>query len=348
MPILSLVAVLLLGLLLLVLGCAREAPGMGSTSADEDAAAPTAAPTTGAVPREAVPLVGVIQIVSHPALDTVVAGVREGLAEAGYREGQTVEYSLVNAEGDAGRAGELGRELADRGADVLIAVSTAAAAAVAREVANVPVVFGAVPAPAAARLPGEPVGARRNVTGVLDLPPVEAHLDLVAKIAPTATRLGLLYDTGDPVSVGLAHREAAAAREMGFKVVQTGASQPAGSLAAAQALAGRVDVISIYTGSPILSALESVLAVANENQIPVVSNDLDSVRRGAVAAYSVGYEEHGRQVGVLAARVLDGASPADLPIEAPGSLELSLNPAAADRIGLPVPDDLRAQADHIF
>jgi putative tryptophan/tyrosine transport system substrate-binding protein len=327
------------------------AVGLLACAGSEVEAPPTTETTavdTGPAEEDERPLVGIVQIVTHPALEAVVGGFQQELAELGYREGESIDYRILNAGGDQGRAGELGRRLAEEGAEVIIAVSRPAAEAVVERVDEVPVIFSAVSSPAAAGVPRDRRNVHENVTGVTDLPPIDRHLDLVDRLVPDAGRLGLLYDTSDPVSVGIAHREAAAARERGYEVLQTGAGEPGGVLAAAQTLAGQVDAISIMSGSPILAALESVLAVAHENQIPVVGNDSDSVRRGVLAAYSVGYEEHGRQVGRLAARILQGADPVDLPIEDPEVLELSLNTTSARGVGLTFPDDLRTQADRVY
>jgi len=108
-----------------------------------------------------------------------------------------------------------------------------------------------------------------------------------------------------------------------------------------------VDAFFIGTDNTFVSAMESVVQVAEANKIPLVVSDPDSVVRGALAAYAVDYRAQGVQTGTMAAQMLkSGGKAGDIPVERAKDLELSVNPGAAERMGVTLPADVLARADH--
>ena len=109
-----------------------------------------------------------------------------------------------------------------------------------------------------------------------------------------------------------------------------------------------MDAISVLTDNTVVEAFESVVQVCEENDIPLVAGDIDSVERGAVAAWAFDYYNHGYQAGQMAVRVLDGAAISDVPVEFAKELKLAINTTAAEAMGITIPDDLVDQADSTF
>ena len=130
---------------------------------------------------------------------------------------------------------------------------------------------------------------------------------------------------------------------MGIKVVEATASNSSEVQAAAQSLVGRVDAISVLTDNTVVSALESVIKVAEQNKIPLIAGDTDSVKRGAVAAYAFDYKDLGKQAGYMAAEILGGTPIKDIPVEYAKNLQLSVNEKAAAAMGVTIPADLAAR-----
>ena len=97
-----------------------------------------------------------------------------------------------------------------------------------------------------------------------------------------------------------------------------------------------------------VSALESVIKVGDDNDIPVFAGDTDSVERGAIATASFDYYEVGRQTGNMVARILDGENPGDIPVELAKTVDLAVNVAAAETMGVTVPDEIKNSADQVF
>jgi len=119
-------------------------------------------------------------------------------------------------------------------------------------------------------------------------------------------------------------------------------------LAAAQSLAGRVDAVSVLTDNTVVSALDSVIKVCQDNKIPLIAGDIDSVKGGAVAAYAFDYHDHGVQAGAMAVKVLQGTPISQIPVEYAKNLQLAINLEAAKAMGVTIPDALKAKANSTF
>jgi putative ABC transport system substrate-binding protein len=105
-------------------------------------------------------------------------------------------------------------------------------------------------------------------------------------------------------------------------------------------LVGRVNAIYIPTDNTVVSALESVISVANSKKIPLFVGELDSMKKGAVAASGFEYFDLGYQSGLMAAEILSGNKKAsEIPVELPSSLALIINKQAAEAQGLELKDE---------
>jgi len=292
--------------------------------------------------------IGVTQIVSHPALDACVEGFKEALAEKGYEEGVNVTFDVQNAQGDMATATTIAQKFAGEGLDLVLAVATPTSQAMVKADSETPIVFSAVTDPIGAGLLSNGDAPEANVTGVSDMLPVEPHLELIKRVVPDAQTVGLLYNAGEANSVFLVDAEKAAAAGMGLATVEATVSNSSEVKAAAESLVGRCDVISVLTDNTVVSGLESVVMVCRENDIPLISGDIDSVERGAAAAYAFDYFDHGKQAGYMAAEILAGTAIVDLPIQFAENLVLSVNEASAAEMGLTLPEDLVAEATEKF
>ena len=123
---------------------------------------------------------------------------------------------------------------------------------------------------------------------------------------------------------------------------------PPKSLQRLKSLIGKVDAIYIPTDNTVVSALESVIKVGDDNDVPIFAGDTDSVERGAIATASFDYYEVGRQTGDMVARILDGENPGDIPVELAKTVDLAVNLKAAETMGVTVPDTIKNTADQVF
>jgi putative ABC transport system substrate-binding protein len=281
--------------------------------------------------------VAVTAIVEHPALDAARDGIRDELAAAGYEVGHNLDFVYESAQGNPATAAQIARKFIGDRPDVIVPISTPSAQAVVGATDDIPVVFTAVTDPLGAKLVADLEQPGGNVTGMSDLSPIALHLDLVREIMPEAGRLGVIHNPGEANSVTLLEliREEAPAR--GFEVVEAAAPRSSDVLAAARSLVGKVDAIYVPTDNTVVTALEAIVKVGTDNQLPVFAGDTDSVPRGAIAALGFNYYDLGRQTGKMVVRVLEGELPGTMAVEGVETTELFVNPAAAEAMGISLP-----------
>ncbi len=289
--------------------------------------------------------IGVTQIASHPALDAAVEGFQEGLADKGF---ENVTYDVQNAQGEIATAASIAQKFANDDLDLILGVATPTSQAVVKEITDTPIVFTAVTDPVGAGLVEDAEAPQGNTTGVSDLLPTAPTLELIQRVLPDIKTLGVMYNAGESNSVFLIEEQKKAADAADIEIVEATASNSSEVKAAADSLVGRVDAISVLTDNTVVSALESVVKVAQENKIPLFAGDTDSVERGAIAAYAFDYFDLGVQAGEMAADILAGKAIADIPVEYAEKLQLSINEEAAQKTGVTLPDDLVAEATNSF
>jgi putative tryptophan/tyrosine transport system substrate-binding protein len=304
-----------------------------------------AAATILAAPAKAEDVtVAVTAIVEHPALDAARDGIKEALAEAGYKEGENLKFRYESAQGNPGTAAQIARQFVGEGPNVIVPISTPSAQAVVSATRDIPIVFTAVSDPIGAQLVKDADKPGRNVTGLSDMSPVAEHIALIKEISPNAKSIGFLYNTAETNSVSIlaALKEEAAKNDM--TVVESVATRSSEVQGAARALVGRADVFYIPTDNTIVSAFEAAVGVAEESKIPLYAADTGSVDRGAVAALGFNYFDVGKQTGAIVVRVLKGEAPGEIPVTVAAGTDLVINKGAAARMGVTLPEAIVSRA----
>jgi len=285
--------------------------------------------------------IGITQIVDHPALNAVRQGVIDVLAEAGYVEGENVEYILGNAQGDFSVAMSIAQNFLAQGVDLVVSIATPTSQAAVQvfKDTSVPVVFSAVTDPVGAGLTGYP-----NVTGTSDMIDVTSDLALLKELVPGLTKVGMVYNPGEANSAILTDMAKDAGGDLGLEIVAAAAENTAAVPLAAQSLIGRVQAIYVTTDNTVVSALESVVDVAKSQGIPLLVADPSSLERGALVCTGFDYYDHGRMTGELVLKILQGASPADLPVEYQKGTQVWLNLDMAGEMGFSFPQAIEEKA----
>ena len=291
--------------------------------------------------------VAVMAIVEHPALDAARDGVREALAAAGYKEGENLRWQYQSAQGNTGTAAQIARKFVGDRPDVIVAIATPAAQAVVAATKQVPTVYTAVTDPVAAQLVPSWEASATNVTGVSDMLALDRQVELIKQVVPDAKRVGMVYNPGEANSVVVAKQLQALLPKSGMTLVEAAAPRTVDVGSAARSLIGKVDVIYTNTDNNVVSAYEALVKVGNDAKIPLIASDTDSVKRGAIAALGVNYRDLGVQTGQVVVRILKGEQPGAIASATSSKLELFVNPAAAKRQGVTLPDELVKSAAQV-
>ena len=290
--------------------------------------------------------VGISQFVTHPSLDSATEGFKKALEE----EGLSVEYDEQNANGDQTTVQTIAANLAGDNADLIFANATPSALAALNATKDIPIIFTSVTDPVVAQLVQSMEEPGGNVTGTADMHPdaIPNTVKFIHENFPDAT-IGTVYSAGEPNSVVQVEIMREAAKGLGMNApVESTVATSAEVKQATESLVGKADVIFIVTDNTVVSALESVVQVANEKDIPLFVGELDSVDRGGFAAYGFSYEDIGYEAGIMAAQILKGEKqPSEIPAQYPQNLKLVINKKAAEEMNIELKDEWNDIAEFI-
>ncbi|OCS83386.1 ABC transporter substrate-binding protein [Caryophanon tenue] len=284
--------------------------------------------------------IGITQLVEHPSLDAAREGFKTALKDAGIN----AEYDEQLAQGDNSLNTTIAQNLATSGADLIFANSTPSAQAALAQTTEIPIVFTSVTDAVAAQLVQSMDAPGGNVTGTVDLHPetIDKTLAFIQELG--ATTVGMVYNAGEQNSVEQVKLVKEKAAALGITIVEASVSTSAEVKQAAESLVGKAEAFYIITDNTVVSALESVIDVANTNKLPLVVGELDSVARGGLAAYGFEYYDIGYEAGEMAVKILKGeATPAELPAQYPQNLKLVINKSVADALGLEIDESWGAE-----
>ncbi len=287
--------------------------------------------------------VSVTQIVEHPSLNAVRDGLQSELTAAGFGPDK-LKWQWESAQRSPATATQIAQKFAGENPNVIVAISTPSAQSAAQAAKSIPLVFSAVTDPIGAKLVTNLEKPGGMITGVRDFGPVDKHLQLIAKLVPQAKRVGVIYNAGESNSVSIVNflKQSAPAKQM--TIVEATVSNTAEVGTAAKSLVGRADVIYVPTDNTIVSALNSVLQVGIQNQLPVFAGDNESVENGAIASLGFNYNDIGKQTGKIVVRILNGEAPGSIAVESPSKVELVINAKAAAQMGVKIPDAMLKDA----
>lgn len=291
--------------------------------------------------------VAVTAIVEHPALDACRDGVKAALAEAGFKEGENLNFVYESAQGNPATATQIARKFVGENPTVIVPISTPSAQAVVSATQSIPVVFTAVTDPVGAQLVANADKPGGNVTGISDFSPLADHLALIKEITPNVAKLGVIYNPGEANAVSLIEALKKMAPDAGVEIVESNATKTSEVQGAALALVGKADAIYVPTDNTIVSALEAAVKVAVENKVPLYAGDTDSVGRGAIAAVGFNYFDIGKQTGEVVAAVLKGTAPGDIAVKVAAGTDLVVNPKAAQSMGVTIPEAVIKRASKV-
>lgn len=285
--------------------------------------------------------IGVTQIVEHPSLNAAYDGFKKALEDAGIE----AEYDVQIAQGDPSASTTIASNLVSSGVDLIFANSTPSAQTAASATSDIPIVFTSVTDAVGAELVESMENPGGNVTGTID-----SHPDAISntmkflKDELGAQKVGMVFNSGEQNSRAQVDAVKEMLKDMDMTVVEASVATSADVKQATESLIGKVDSLYIITDNTVVSALESVVSVANENKIPMMVAEFDSVKRGGLAAYGFEYFDIGYEAGEMAVKILKGESkPADLPVQIPQKLIFTMNKDTASALNLEIKDEWKAE-----
>jgi putative tryptophan/tyrosine transport system substrate-binding protein len=293
--------------------------------------------------------VGLLMTTTPTAAAHIVVAFTDGLRELGHVEGKNVRFEYRWAAGDRERFAEMASDLVRQHVDVLVASSQAAALAAQRATKTIPIVMVNATDPVEAGLVASLIRPGGNVTGLSQQLTREIRakqLQLLKEMLPKMARVGVLHSAA--TTVGLREYEAAGQTlEVRVQVVEIRNRDDLGPAFATMARE-RIDALLVPADPFLFTERQRVAELAREHRLAGMYSTREYAEAGGLMSYSARLSEQFRRAAVYVDKILRGASPATLPVEAPSQYELVINVTTARALGLTIPASLLQRADQVI
>ncbi|MGQ7343123.1 tryptophan ABC transporter substrate-binding protein [Streptococcus suis] len=292
--------------------------------------------------------IGVLQFVTHDSLDEIYKGIKAGLEEGGYTTTENLSIDFMNAEGDQSQVQTMSKKLVDNGNELLIGIATPAAQGLANATAELPIIMGAVTDPVGANLVTDLKNPGGNITGVSDQTPVADTVSLSKEITPDAKTIGVLYSSNEDNSKIQVAEFKAAAEEAGYTVLEYAVASSNELASTVEVASSKVDALFTPVDNTVASAFSTVVSVANKSKTPIFTSVEDMVEGGGIASVTLSQYDLGVATGKMTAKILDGANPADTPVQIFNEGTVVVNQKVAKELGITLSDDVINQASKVI
>ncbi len=289
-------------------------------------------------------VVGICQLVQHPALDAATQGFKDVLTET---FGDKVQFEEGNASNDSAACATIVNGFVSSGVDLILANATASLQAAASATDSIPVLGTAVTEYGVALSIDNFNGTvGNNISGTSDLAPLDQQAAMIMELFPDAKNVGILYCSGEPNSVYQAKVVKDCLEKKNVKVeVYTFADSNDVSTVTSSACANS-DVIYIPTDNTAASCTEAINAVAQPAGVPIVAGEEGICKGCGVATLSIDYYELGRTTGQMAVKILKGESNvSEMPIEYYPEPVKKYNADLASKLNITIPEGYTAISD---
>lgn len=303
------------------------------------------AQTTGKVAR-----IGFLYPGLAKMAESRIAAVREGMRAGGYRDADGVEFLTRASDGEPTKLPAMAVDLVERKVDLIIAVSLAALRAAMAATSTIPIVGHDLEVdPVASGIVASLARPGGNITGVFsDFPDIGMKwLELLKEAIPGLSNVVVLNDPA--ASHAQLDAVQAAARLLKVKVDVLDVSSMAGLERVFDSAAERHPDAVVIPASPLFGTdAKRTAELALARHLPTATLFSEVARAGGLIAYGPNLLETFRQLGTVVAKVLQGARPADLPVERPTKFEMVINQKTARALGLSLSPTILAGADEVI
>jgi putative tryptophan/tyrosine transport system substrate-binding protein len=276
----------------------------------------------------------------------------QGLRDLGYVEGKNIAVVFRTVEGKSERFADLAAELVRLKVDIIVTDNSDAALAFKKATSTIPIVMTRSTDPVGSGLiasfarPGGNVTGLTSVTGELG----GKLLELLKEIVPRLTRVAILMPEGSAVNDIFQKEAEVPARALGVQLIPVMVRGPEDFEGAFRAMTKeKANGLVMRLPSSLYSAhLKRVAELTMKNRLPSISNVASWVDAGGLMSYGSDLNVQYRRAAVYVDKILKGAKPANLPVEAPTKFELRINLKTAKQIDLTIPSNVLGRADRVI
>jgi putative ABC transport system substrate-binding protein len=282
-----------------------------------------------------------------PLLDAI----KQGLGENNLIEGKDYLFDVRWAEGQYDRFPAFARELVEQNATVLIVTTIAGARAAQRATTTIPIVMASMNDPVGSGLVASLARPGGNTTGLatLNQDVTPKLMEILHVLLPKAISIAVLFNPANPSNLAYVDSTRTAAGTIGVAVQAFELKTSAELNAIFDKLAAqKPDALLVVSDAATLDLSDRIAALSLRDRIPVLATAPELTAAGGLVSYGVSRRENYRRAGYFIRKILDGMKPADLPVEQPTKILLSINLKTARAFGLSIPDAILVRADEVI
>jgi putative tryptophan/tyrosine transport system substrate-binding protein len=298
-----------------------------------------------------IPVVGFLRDSMADGSAHLVAGLRRGLSETGYVEGQNVAIEYRWGEGHPDRLRAMAADLVQRQVSVIVGSASTGALAAKEATSTIPIVFATTVDPVQAGLVASLNRPGGNATGVTYLTSAIGgkRLEFLHQVVPAAKTMGVLVHPDNPSTDQILRDLRAGAAALGLQLVVSFVSQER-DLDGGFAMLARQRPGGLVVGAdPLFTSWSAqIIERAARHKLPAIYTTADYVRAGGLMGWGVSLTDQYRLAGIYVGKILSGAKPSELPVLQPTKYDLVINLKTAETLGLTIPLTLLAVADEVI
>jgi putative tryptophan/tyrosine transport system substrate-binding protein len=279
----------------------------------------------------------------------LIDAFKEGMNKNGLAEGRDYVLDVRWAEGDYKRFAALASELLQRKSSVIIATTIAAVRAAQQVAPTTPIVMTELIDPVGVGLIASLARPGNNTTGISNMiqDTSAKGLELIREVTPTAKAIAALFNPNNPRSRLILEDVRSQAAKLGMTIEPIEFNGSAVLDATLEAAAGR-DALLVVADSTLLDLGERIAGLALRRRLPTFSSIPEFTDAGVLVGYGPPRRDSYRRAATYVKKLLEGAKPADIPVEQPTKIELAINLKTARALGLEIPATLLARADEVI
>ena len=277
-------------------------------------------------------------------------GLREGLAQLGYHEGQDISFIVEDVQGEVGTLADRAARIVEAKPDLIFTIGTPATSAMKQATTTLPIVFTFVADPLRSGIITSYASSTSNLTGISSYagPLSGKRLEVLQEVAPEIKRVLVLMTPHESIAEMSFQSLAEVAPKLGIELLRYDVSSKADMEQRLKDLPrGAVDAIYFVPSNLLLSHLDLLIHKAREDKIPLSVSEVSMVERGALVSYGTDLRRLGVQAARLVTKIMKGVKPSEMPVQMPEQLVLTVNLTTAKAIRLDVPPGILERAERL-
>ena len=285
--------------------------------------------------------IGISQMIEHEALDLIYKGIEDELNLYYKNSNKKIVIDYQNAQGEQANCTTIAQKFVNDKKDIIIAIGTPSAQSAVNLTKDIPIIVSGIGDPIGAKLVTNLNKPNVNVTGTINLPPIEKQIELMHTLMPNAKKIGLLYcssEINSSYQIKLAKEKL---ESLGLEYVDLTVANANEIQQIMLSAVNKVDAIFSPTDNIIASSMANVAMIEESEKLPVVCADASMTKIGGTVTYSVDYYEMGKVTAEKTIEVLEGIKDIkNIPLETVDRYNFIVNTNMITKLGLSIPNNI--------